>query len=137
MKAQPDVARHGAAGPDRRLRRAQRLTRSTHFQEAFDQNHSAVGRYMVVRTRHAADAGLRIGLITSRKVGNAVDRSRARRKLREVWRLNRHRLGGKVDVVIVARRAIVAAAHTDVETELLRLLSKLDVPIDAREREDA
>lgn len=137
MKAQPDVARHGAAGPDRRLRRAQRLTRSIHFQEAFDQNHSAVGRFMVVRTRQGDDAALRIGLIASRKVGNAVERSRARRKLREAWRTNRYRLGRKVDVVIVARRAIVTATHADVETELLRLLSKLGVPIDAREREEA
>ncbi len=135
MKAQPDVARHGAAGPDRRLRRAQRLTRSIHFQEAFDQNHSAVGRFMVVRTRRGDDTALRIGLIASRKVGNAVERSRARRKLREAWRTNRYRLGRKVDVVIVARRAIVTAAHSEVETELLRLLSKLGVPID--EREDA
>lgn len=135
MKAQPDEARHRAAGPDRRLRRAQRLIRSTHFQEAFDQNHSAVGRYMVVRTRQGNDAALRIGLIASRKVGNAVERSRARRKLREAWRINRHRLGREVDVVIVARRAIVTAAHSEVETELLRLLSKLGVPID--EREDA
>ncbi len=110
--------------PDRGLSRLQRLTRSVHFKEAFAQKRSVVGRYMVLWVREAEDAGLRLGLVSSRKVGNAVERNRARRRLREAWRLNRYRLSGKVDVVLVARRAIGEATAAQVEAELMRLCAQ-------------
>ena len=110
--------------PDRGLSRLQRLTRSTHFQEAFAQGRSLVGRYMVLWARDGSDAALRLGLVSSRKVGGAVARNRARRRLREAWRLNRHRLSGKVDVVLVARRAIGGATAAQVEAELMRLCAQ-------------
>ena len=45
----------------------------------------------------------RVGLSTSRKVGNAVRRNRIRRLLREAFRLMRHDLPGGYDLVVVVR----------------------------------
>lgn len=120
MKAPPG----SVSVPDRGLSRLQRLTRSAHFEEAFAQKRSFVGRYMVLWVREGTDARLRLGLVSSRKVGGAVERNRARRRLREAWRLNRYRLLGKVDVVLVARRAIGEASAAEVEAELLRLCAR-------------
>jgi ribonuclease P protein component len=120
MRASPGLPRD-ADPPDHGLSRAQRLTRPALFQEAFGQQQSQVGRYMVLWVRRADDAALRLGLVSSRKVGGAVQRNRARRRLREAWRLNRHRLKGRADVVLVARRAIGRATVTEVEEELMRL----------------
>lgn len=110
--------------PDRGLSRSQRLTRNAQFQEIFAHGSSHVGRYMVLWVGPDKDGGLRVGLITSRKVGGAVERNRARRRLREAWRLNRHRLSGRVDVILVARRAIGGAASTEVERELMQLCER-------------
>lgn len=50
----------------------------------------------------------RCGVITSRKVGTAVERVRTRRRLREIFRLHRGLLPAGLWLVVVARRAAVA-----------------------------
>lgn len=82
------------------------------------------GRTMVLWVRRGEGASLRLGVVASRVVGKAHQRNRARRRLREAWRLNRHRFAGAVDVVIVARRALLTAPWEAVEDDLLRLARK-------------
>ena len=65
----------------------------------------------------------RIGVVASKRIGNAVERNRAKRRLREVFRLNRHDFQNNVDVVLVARSAILKAKWEDIETELRALAS--------------
>ncbi len=48
----------------------------------------------------------RLGVVASRRVGNAIRRSRAKRLLREVFRLNQEVLPVNCDVVLMARAAI-------------------------------
>jgi ribonuclease P protein component len=60
----------------------------------------------------------RLGVVTSRKVGAAVVRSRARRLLREAFRLNQHRLRCPAVVVLVARPAIARSGLREVERDL-------------------
>jgi ribonuclease P protein component len=66
----------------------------------------------------------RLGVITGRKIGHAVIRSRARRLLREAFRLNQRCLSKPVDLVLVARASIVGKAFTEVETDFLLALKK-------------
>ncbi len=83
-----------------------------------------MGRYMVLRVRPNGGDVSRLGVISSRKVGGAVARNRARRLLREAWRLNRGRFCCKVDAVLIARRPIVEASGREVERELVALLER-------------
>lgn len=103
------------------LPRSKRLTRSGAFSETYNQGRRWIGRYMVLWLREAPDACLRLGTVSSRKVGGAVQRNRARRKIRTAWRLNLYRFTGNWDVVIVARKSVVTADQAAVESELLRL----------------
>lgn len=107
--------------PDQGLARHQRLTRSSDFRAAFDAGRKAVGRRMVLYLLPRPDGRLRLGVVSSRKVGGAVQRNRARRLLREAYRRNRHRFHGAVDVVLVARSELLAATWPDIEAELLAL----------------
>jgi ribonuclease P protein component len=60
-----------------------------------------------------------LGVITTRKLGNAVVRARARRLLREAFRLHQHDLATAVDLVLVAQRTIVGKGLAPVENDLL------------------
>ncbi len=66
----------------------------------------------------------RLGVVTSRKIGNAVKRSRARRLLRECFRLHQHEIARAVDLVLVARNSIVGKKLREVEEDFLRALGK-------------
>lgn len=66
----------------------------------------------------------RVGVITGRKIGAAVARSRARRLLREAFRVNQIRLNRAVDLVLVARSSIVGKSFAQVEDDFLAALRK-------------
>ncbi|MCK5845594.1 MAG: ribonuclease P protein component, partial [Victivallales bacterium] len=95
------------------------------FREAFAQKKSFVGRYMVLWLREGEGASLRLGLVTSKKVSRrAVDRNRARRLLRELFRQRRAYFCGEIDLVIIARRNILQATSDEIDEELYRLAGK-------------
>ena len=66
----------------------------------------------------------RLGVVTSKKIGDAVARSRARRLLRESFRLHRHDLAQPVDIVLVARNSIAGKKFADVEKDYLTALKR-------------
>ena len=63
-------------------------------------------------------------MITAKKLGNAVVRARARRLLREVFRLHQHDLARPVDLVLVAQGPIVGEAMPAVEETFMAMLRK-------------
>jgi ribonuclease P protein component len=82
----------------------------------------------VLWLRSGSGAALRLGVVSSKKVSNrAVDRNLARRRLRDVVRRRRAELSGPFDLVLVARRNLLAAPPAEVEREFLRLARRLGI----------
>src|SRR6266404_1040748 len=84
----------------------------------------ATGCLLANWRRLPADSRSRLGVITSGKIGNAVVRSRARRLLREVFRLHQHELAQPVDLVLIARASIRGKGCGEVEKDFLTTLRK-------------
>ena len=118
-------ARAGRQGQG--LPRGRRLTHAADFRAAYEQGRRFVGRWMVLWLRRGDGAALRLGVVSSRKVGDAVRRNRARRRLREAFRRHRHRLAGDVDVILVARSGAVRAAWGELVEELLALAARAGI----------
>jgi ribonuclease P protein component len=66
----------------------------------------------------------RLGLVVSGKIGGSVVRSRARRLLRETFRLHQHDLVQPLELVLVARNSIAGRTLRDVEKDFLNAMNR-------------
>ena len=71
--------------------------------------------------KNDAEPGQRIGIVTSRRVGNAVVRNRVRRRLREIVRAARPRMIAGLWLVIVAKAPAAAAPFSALAEEWTQL----------------
>ena len=110
--------------PDQGLPAARRLRATGLFAEAYDQNRCQRGRYMLLWLRRGPDAALRLGVVTSKKVGDAVTRVKARRRMREIFRRRRSQMHGAVDVVLIARASLPDAPFDEVVKDFLKLAER-------------
>ncbi len=82
-----------------------------------------VTRHLIANWRELPTGAYpRLGVITSRKIGNAVARSRARRLMREVFRKHRAELLPPADMVLIARPALTGKTYAEVERDYLHVL---------------
>ncbi len=102
----------------------ERLRKDKEFRRVFDHGKS-LGGSTVAFYFLENDLGFpRAGFIASKKVSKkAVERNRAKRLMREVFRLNKHRLK-PYDFVFIARKGILGKSYRDVEEDFLKLVKK-------------
>ena len=99
---------------------ASRLRRRRDFTGAFAEGVKKHGRLMSVFVLPTAQGRPRIGIAASKKLGGAVDRNLAKRRVREVFRLAARSHG--VDIVVIPRRALLRAPFESVQREFASLI---------------
>ncbi len=67
----------------------------------------------------------RLGIIASKKVGNAVVRNRAKRKIREAFRHLKDRLHPGVDLVIISGKGLVSLPSSLLQRKIEKSLLKI------------
>jgi ribonuclease P protein component len=77
--------------------------------------------------RDPAAGETRFGLITSRRLGEAVARNRVRRRLREICRLHRPLLISGLLIVVAAKPMAARASFQELREEWLILAKRLSI----------
>ena len=98
------------------------------FRTLYRRGASAAGKSMVLYAKkHKEKAVNQLGFTVSVKLGCAAVRNRARRRLKETYRLNETRLKSGYDIVIVARKAACEQPFARLQSEFLSLCQKLNL----------
>ena len=86
--------------------------------------------YLVLYARPNRLGANRVGITTGKKPGHAVVRNRARRRLREVYRLNEHLFKPGYDIVVVARSRCITGDFQKLTHAYLSLAKKAGILLD-------
>lgn len=111
--------------PRFRLQREARIKKGRDFARLRTEGRRLAGGCLVANWQPLlSDSTSRLGVITSGKIGNAVVRARARRLLREVFRLHQFDLARPLDLILVARPSLAGKDFAGVEKDFLTTLRK-------------
>ena len=114
------------AAPQRlRLGRESRLPQSRDFARVRQRGERLVLGCLIANWNQLpAGSRPKLGVVTSKKIGGAVVRNRARRLLRESFRQHQHEFLQPVELVLVARNSIAGKNFAGVEKDFLAALGR-------------
>jgi ribonuclease P protein component len=105
-----------------RFRPPERIRRRADFRVVYDRGVRISGRYTTVFIlANKLDVG-RLGIAATKKLGGAVQRNRAKRLIREVFR--RNKIASGFDVVVVPKRELLDASLTVLEADYRHTLER-------------
>ncbi|HJQ71020.1 MAG TPA: ribonuclease P protein component [Blastocatellia bacterium] len=112
-------------GVSEKFPKADRLLKRGAFRRVYDEGRKFQATYFIAFVLPNEDDLTRLGITATRKIGKSVERNRARRLVREVFRKNRWLVPQGVDIVINVKRALVEARLNDLETDFIAFLEKV------------
>jgi len=115
----------GSGATSLRFGRTSRLAQSRDFARVRQRGEPLAIGCLIANWNKLPDGSVpKLGVVTSKKIGDAPVRSRARRLLRESFRLHQHEFAQPVELVLVARNSIAGKKFADVEKDFLAVLKR-------------
>jgi ribonuclease P protein component len=118
---------HATTGPGvapRQFDKSRRLRRRAEFQHVFDTGQRVRGRFFTLIVAPSQESNTRLGIVASRKMGDAVRRNRAKRLIREMFRRNVFEYDRGQDVVVIPRIELFEAAYATLEEDFRQVLAR-------------
>lgn len=103
------------------------LDRDGQFQKLYKKGKSCVSPVLIVYVKKNGQSFNRLGITASKKIGKAVVRNRAKRRIRELYRTNLPNLKTGYDFVIVARAKTAEAPYSMLLSSFLSAVKTLGV----------
>lgn len=101
-----------------RFTKTQRVRRRGEFTRVFDLSLRTKSRYLTMLVAPNGAGRARLGIVASRKLGDAVRRNRAKRLLRELFRRTGTLPAGLgFDIVVIPRRELFDASYPNLESD--------------------
>ncbi len=112
---------------DFQFTKAEHLTRKKEFERVFNEGKVLKNDTIVFYVTPNDIQYSRLGLVVSKKVGNSPRRNRAKRLLREAYRLNKHLLKTHVDIIAIPRHPFSSDLKlSDIEDGFKKLLLQIN-----------
>ncbi|MBS7262738.1 MAG: ribonuclease P protein component [Eubacteriales bacterium] len=109
------------------------LKKRRDFQKVYRRGTAVASKYCVLISSRSRFGMLKVGFSASKKIGNSVQRNRAKRLMREAFRAEMANLRTDRAYIVVARSPIVEANMEEVRCALRSLMEKSGVLVERHE----
>ncbi|MBQ6150646.1 MAG: ribonuclease P protein component [Mogibacterium sp.] len=103
------------------------LRKQSDFARVYKQGKSKGGRFAVILYRRNGLKYTRTAFVSSKKVGNSVERNRSRRLMKAAYRAVKTNVKSGYDIIFVARNAIIGCKEPEVEKQLKKSLESTGI----------
>ena len=103
------------------------LRKQSDFSRVYKQGKSRGSRFAVILYRRNGLKYTRTAFVASKKVGNSVQRNRARRLMRAAYRAVEPNVKSGYDIIFVARAAIIECKEPELEEQLKKALKGTEI----------
>jgi ribonuclease P protein component len=104
--------------------KSNRILRRSEFRHVYEKGRKFRASFFNAFVMENGSGEPRLGITTTRKMGNAVTRNRARRLLREVFRKNKRFVPNGIDIVVNAKESIIEVAYREIESDFISFLKR-------------
>src|SRR5262245_2339850 len=104
--------------------KSDRILKRDEFRHVYNRGRKQQYKYFTAFVLANETQKPRIGITTTRKMGNSIQRNRSRRFVREAFRKNKWLATGGVDIVINVKREMLEADYAEFEIEFKSFLQK-------------
>lgn len=108
------------------IARPYRLRKKRDFVALFRRGKRLEGRHFSLQVCRTDNACNRMACSVAKRLGNAVCRNRIRRRLREVYRKKAFLPEKGLDILFIAKPAILSAGIADIESDMERLFREIE-----------
>lgn len=104
------------------MKRFPSIKKNQDFRDVYENGKSRANKYLVMYILEKNQKRTRLGISSSKKIGNSVVRHRMARLLREAFRLHRSDIKQGYDIVVVVRATATEKSFYEIEKAYIHLL---------------
>ncbi|MCJ7679470.1 MAG: ribonuclease P protein component [Candidatus Aminicenantes bacterium] len=105
----------------------ERIKKRTDFQRLYADGNRYKGKYFILIYQAGSSDYSRLGVVVSKKHGNAVHRNRIKRLLRALFRTNKDLLQSPLDLVLIPKKGIRNAEWTSLRIDYRRAAEHIQI----------
>ena len=99
--------------------KSERLSKRPQFEDVMDRGHKhRIENFCTIFFLPNGLNRKRLGIIASKRIGNAVARNKAKRKIREIFRHIKNRVEPAFDVVLISGRDLLSLPSSVLESKI-------------------
>ena len=114
------------------MKRFPSIKKNIDFQRIYRQKKSYANRLFVMYVEETGEEENHIGISVSKKVGNSVVRHRMCRQIREIFRLNKHRIQTGLNIILVVRPPAKHSDYHELESAFLHLCGLHNIKLESK-----
>lgn len=102
------------------------IKKSTDFEKIIKNNKSLRSKYFYIYIEKSEEKKIyRFGLSVGKKIGNAVERNKVKRQIKEIISQNNYQ--NNFDCIIIVRKEIVNKTFSEIKKDLNEIIKKLNI----------